>query len=163
MYSVPVHCDAHGGRGLLHGVLQLEDGGVRLQYQTGDAVLRAMQSPSQEMLAGFDALASVRYRAGFLWMSPRIELEFSDFQLVSRVPAGYSGTLVLKVPRDSRAVAKKLVEALDRELSFRRTLQLEQDIGRLSRADPRALAGARAEAKAEPAPPASDSSSALRE
>lgn len=90
-------------------------------------------------------------------MSPRIELEFSDFQLVSRVPAGYSGTLVLKVPRDSRAVAKKSsVEALDRELSFRRTLQLEQDIGRLSRADPRALAGARAEAKAEPAPPASD-------
>lgn len=137
MYSIPVHCDAHGGWGMLHGVVHLEEGRLRLEYQTGDAVLGLLRSASKELVAGFDAVASVRYRSGFLWMSPKIELEFSDFKLVSSVPAGYSGKLALKVPRDSRAMARKFVEELDRELSFRRQLRLEQDIQRLSRADPR--------------------------
>lgn len=137
MYSIPVHCDAHGGWGMLHGVVHLEEGGVRLEYQTGDAVLGLLRSASKEVVAGFDALAGVRFRSGFLWFSARIELEFSDFRLASSVPAGYSGKLALKVPRDSRAMAKRFVEALDRELSFRRQMRLDQDIQRLSRADPR--------------------------
>ena len=137
MYSIPVHCDAHGGWGMLHGVVHLEEGGVRLEYQTGDAVLGLLRSASKELVASFDALAGVRFRAGFLWLSPKIELEFSDFKLVSSVPAGYSGKLALKVPRDSRAMARKFVEELDRELSFRRQLRLEQDIQRLSKTDPR--------------------------
>ena len=137
MYSIPVHCDAHGGWGMLHGVVHLEEGGVRLEYQTGDAVLGLLRSASKELVASFDAVAGARFRAGFLWLSPKIELEFSDFKLASSVPAGYSGKLALKVPRDSRAMARKFVEELGRELSFRRQLRLEQDIQRLSKTDPR--------------------------
>ncbi|MCB1567320.1 MAG: hypothetical protein KDI69_00685 [Xanthomonadales bacterium] len=137
MYSIPVYCDAHGSKGMLHGVVHLEDGGIRLEYQTGDAVLQRLRSKSEELIAPFDALTDVRYRAGFLWMSPKIEIEFSDFGLVSRVPAGHSGKLVFQVPRDNRAMAQKFVETLDGELALQRRTRLEKDIQRLSRVEPR--------------------------
>lgn len=136
MYSIPIFCDAHGGKGMLHGVVHLEDGRIRLEYQTGDAVLQRLRSSSEELLAPFDALAGVRFHSGFLWMSPKIEIEFSDFKLVSRVPAGYAGKLILQVPRESRAIAKKFVEALDSELAFQRRVRLDKDIQRLSRVEP---------------------------
>lgn len=161
MYSIPVFCDAHGGKGMLHGVVHLEDSRIRLQYQTGDAVLERLRSGNEELIAPFDALAEVHYHAGFLWMSPKVELEFSDFKLASSVPAGYSGKLELKVPRDSRAVARKFVEELARELALRRQLRLERDIQRMSNADLRAQLGAaldsateNAESSARPAPSA---------
>lgn len=136
MVSVPVHCEAHGGWGMLHGVVHLEENGVRLEYQTGDAVIGLLRSASKEMMAGFEALAGVRFRAGFFWMFPKIELEFSDFKLVSQVPAGYAGTLLLNVPRPSRAMARKFVDELEGELSHQRRRRLEQDIERLSRTNP---------------------------
>jgi len=136
MYSIPVHCDAHGGWGTLQGVVHLEENGVRLQYQIGDAVVGLLRSQSKELVAGFAALAGVRYRAGFLWLYPKIDLEFSDFQLASRVPAGFSGTLTLRVPLGSRAQARKFVDELARELSILRQRRLEQDIVRMSQSDP---------------------------
>lgn len=136
MYSIPVFCDAHGGKGMLHGVVHLEDGRIRLEYQTGDAVLQRLRSSSEELLAPFDAVAGVRYHSGFLWMSPKVEIEFSDFKLVSRVPAGYAGKLLFQVPRESRATAKKFVEALAGELAYQRRARLDKDIQRLSRVDP---------------------------
>ena len=140
MYSVSFSCSSHGGWGEMQGIVHLEEGRLRFQYQAGDAVLGLLRSSPKELVVELDALASAEFSAGWFWLWPVIELGFSDFVQASWLQSGTSGRVELSVAWRDRRRARLLAEALEQELAFGRQLRLERDIARLSQVDPRSAA-----------------------
>lgn len=136
MYCVRVKASTHEGFGELQGMLHFRDGKIRLQYQSGDALLGLWKSSAKEREIPLELLQRVTYRAGFLRLFPRIELYFSDFVAASKLPAAEAGVLRLKLPLGERERAMALVENAETARALLRTLQLEKDIEKLSSADP---------------------------
>lgn len=137
MYSVAFSCSSHGGWGEMQGIVHLEEGRLRFQYQAGDAVLGLLRSSPKELVVELDALTRAEFSAGWFWLWPVIDLGFSDFVQASRLQSGTTGRVELSVAWRDRRRARLFTEALEQQLALRRQRRLEQDIARLSQMDPR--------------------------
>ena len=156
MDSVPFSCDAFAGFGEIQGIARLDSDGLLLQYQTRDAVLGVLRSGMKSALVPLDTLVGAQYRAGFLWLSPRIEVRVSDLSSVADIPSTESGRLQLKVAFSDRADARKLAHLLGGLLAERRLNHLQSELDRMSSAGSPASRQRTArivETGAPPAPP----------
>ncbi|MCK7595257.1 hypothetical protein [Pseudomarimonas salicorniae] len=132
MDSVPFSCDAFGGFGEIQGILRLDADGLLLQYQTRDAVLGVLRTGMKTTLVPLDTLVAAQYRAGFLWLSPRIEIRVSDLTAVADIPSTEGGRLRLKVAFSDRGDARKLAHMLGGRLAEQRLDRLQGELDKMS-------------------------------
>lgn len=157
MDSVPFSCEAFAGFGEIQGIARAQPDGLLLQYQTRDAVLGVLRSGMKSALVPAQSLVSARYRAGFLWMFPRIEVRLSDLSAVAEIPSTEGGRLVLKVAFGDRADARRLAEVMGGMLAEHRLNHLQGELDRMS------AAGSPSRHAAPPlSPPAASNSAAMR-
>lgn len=134
MDSVPFSCDAFAGFGEIQGIARVQPEGLLLQYQTRDAVLGLLRSGMKSALVPAQSLVHARYRAGFLWMFPRIEVRLSDLSAVADIPSTEGGRLVLKVAFGDRADARRLAGLMGGMLAEHRLNHLQSELDRMSSA-----------------------------
>jgi hypothetical protein len=113
MYSVPVRCDAADGIGELKGVLRFDDRALSLQYQTADPIMHEFRSASVELPLPAEVIVEARFRSGFLWLLPAIELRLSDLQALARVPTPEPGRLRLRLGFSDRGDARRIVDGVN--------------------------------------------------
>lgn len=132
--SVAFACDAFGGFGQTHGLASPAADGLRLQYQTRDAMIGLLRSTTRHALVPLEAIVDLRFRYGFLWFSPRIELRVAELAVLTDIPGAEGSRLVLKVRRADREHARKLVHLIGSLLAERRLDHLQGELERMSRA-----------------------------
>jgi hypothetical protein len=154
MDSVPFHCEAFAGFGAIQGVARLEPSGLRLQYQTRDAVLGVLRSGMKSTLVPVESLVLATFRSGFLGLFPKIEVRVSDLTSIADIPSTEGGKLKLRVAFGDRDDARKLAHLLGGLLAEQRLDHLQNELDRMS------SAGSPIQRSASP-PPASSATEAV--
>lgn len=131
MHSVPVTWLTRDGSGTLSGVLLLDGGALRLQYQTMDWHQGAQHPNARELRLTPDSLVHVQFRNGFLWRAPSIEIQSSDFAALATLDADQSGHLSLRLRGGHRRAARALVAELHLAQAEARYTRWSRDMDRM--------------------------------
>jgi hypothetical protein len=134
MDSIPFHSEAFAGFGAIQGIARLDAQGLLLQYQTRDAVLGVLRSGMKSSLLPLNTLVSARYRSGFLWLMPHLEVRVSDMSAVADIPSTEGGRLKLRVAWSDRSDARKLAHLLGGRLAEQRLQHLQSELDRMGTA-----------------------------
>ena len=79
-----------------------------------------------------DIIVAARYRSGFLWLRPSIELQVSDVNAVKALPAEQAGRLLLRVPSSERGAARKIVDGIQSMCAEQRLARLDASLERMT-------------------------------
>ncbi len=131
MDTLAFHFDAYGGWGEVKGVAGFDEHGLLLQFTTSDALFGVLKSGLREVRLPIEALRSVQYRAGFLWLMPAIELRVRELSALKDLPESEQGRLRLRVAFRDRHEAREFAQELDRWRSLRRIAELDRNLDRL--------------------------------
>jgi hypothetical protein len=157
MEQVSVFCEAWGGFGDLHGVLQFDGESVVLRFQTADAFIGLVRSEAKRLVFPLGEVGEVRYQAGWFWLMPAIELSLSDFEALAQLPIKNEGRLRLRVRFADRRQAARLVDSLAQAAANHRFRRLDDELARMTR--PQGLPPPAPMASPSSAPPAPQSGS----
>lgn len=131
MDTLAFHFDAYGGWGEVKGMAGFDERGLLLQFTTRDALFGVLKSDLREVRIPIEALRSVQYRAGFLWLMPAIELRVRELSVLKDLPESEQGRLRLRVAFRDRHEAREFAQELDRWRSLRRIAELDRNLDRL--------------------------------
>ena len=131
MDTLAFHFDAYGGWGKVQGMAGFDEHGLLLQFTTRDALFGVLKSGMREVRIPIEALRSVQYRAGFLWLMPAIELRVRELSVLQDLPESEQGRLRLRVAFRDRHEAREFAQELDRWRSLRRIAELDRNLDRL--------------------------------
>ena len=126
MDSVPFHFEAFGGLGEVLGLARADQAGLVLQFSTRDALFGVLKSPTRNLCIGYEDLLSVRFRSGFLWMTPHIELRVRNLDVLGDLPESSEGRVCLSLRWRDRRDAQAFAADLDQLRAHRRILQLDR-------------------------------------
>ncbi len=132
MDTVPFHFDAFGGFGEVQGLAQITEQGLELQFTTRDALFGVLKSGQRSVKVPLSSLMSVRYRAGWFWLMPKIELRVRDLATLKDLPESEQGRVTLSIKFSDRHDARTFAADLEMMRSRLRILQLDSDIARLA-------------------------------
>lgn len=110
--TLPIRSDIYDGLGVLEGLVQTTATHLIVEFQTSDGLLGVIKSQPKRLEIPITAISSIRYYQGFMWLFPRIEIELSDFELLSRFPVKSAGAIQLGVRFANRARARALAASL---------------------------------------------------
>jgi len=136
MDSVPFSCDAFGGLGEVQGIARLEQDGLLLQYQTRDSVLGVLRTGMRTAHVPIRTVVNARFRSGWFWLMPYVEVRVSDLQAVAEIPSSEGGRLKLRVAFGDRADARKLASLLGGRLAEFRLNHLQDELDRMTAGRP---------------------------
>lgn len=112
MDAVSFHFESHGGLGEVRGLARSDEDGLELQFTARDAMFGLVKSAPKSLRVPLEALSGVRFRAGFLWLMPSIEIRVNDARVLEGLPEAEGGSIVLRLRfsdrRDGRAFAAEL-------------------------------------------------------
>jgi len=131
MDTLAFHFDAYGGWGKVQGMASFDEHGLLLQFTTRDAVFGVLKSGMREIRVPLDALHSLRFRAGFLWLMPAIDVRVRDLSVLQELPESEQGRLHLRVAFGDRREAREFAQELDRLRSLRRIAELDRKLDSL--------------------------------
>lgn len=151
MDNVPFHFDAYGGFGQVQGLARLDEHGLELQFSTSDALFGVLKSGQQSLRVPLESLMSVRYRAGWFWLMPSIELRVRDLAALKGLPESDQGRVSLGLNFRDRHDGRAFAADLELMRSRLRILQLDRALDQLAAQAPPPLAG---NVQAPPALPA---------
>jgi hypothetical protein len=132
MDTVSFRFDAHGGFAEVMGLAKLDDLGLELQFTTRDAVFGVVKTGQRSLRVPLEVLMSVRYRAGFLWLMPVIELRVNDLKVLDGLPESEEGRVRMRIKWRDRQDARDFVKELEMLRSHVRIQQLDRSLDRLS-------------------------------
>lgn len=132
MDTVPFHFDAFGGFGEVQGLAQITEQGLELQFTTRDALFGVLKTGQRSVQVPLSSLMSVRYRAGWFWLMPKIELRVRDLATLKDLPESEQGRVTLGIKFRDRHDAEAFAGDLEMMRSRLRILQLDGDIARLA-------------------------------
>jgi hypothetical protein len=110
--SIPVSADAYQGFGDVQGILSFDGAVLKLAFQTADGLLGIVKSAVQTIEIPFEKISGVRFNHGFLYMAPHIQIDFSDFDLLTKFPNANHGAVSLSVRWRDRKRARQFVTTL---------------------------------------------------
>jgi hypothetical protein len=151
MYAVPVKCETHGGFGEMQGMLRFDGRTLLLQYQTSDSVLGVLRSQPRQVVIALDTLMDLRFRAGWFWLFPHLEMRLSDFEALAQLPEAKDGRVQLSVRFSDRDDARRLAAAVSSAVSEYRYALLSREIDEMTRGHP--LGDARVAGRVTTPPP----------
>jgi hypothetical protein len=132
MYSVPVRGDSFHNIGELKGILRYDGQRLTLQYQLAHIVHGDFRTAPVDLDLPAEIVVTARYRSGFLWLKPAIELQVSDIAAVSGLPAEQAGRLYLRVPSSERRDARKIVDGIIAMCAEQRIARLDASLERMT-------------------------------
>jgi hypothetical protein len=132
MDTVPFHFDSHGGFGEVKGLARLDEYGLELQFSTRDAVFGVIKSDMRSLRIPLEALLSVRFSAGFLWLMPSIELRVRDLAVLAGLPESEEGRVKLRVKFGERHDARAFVRDLEAMRTHFRIQMLDRTLDRMT-------------------------------
>ena len=152
MDAVSFHFESHGGLGEVRGLARSDEGGLELQFTARDAMFGLVKSAPQSLRVPLEALSSVRYRAGFLWLMPSIEIRVNNARVLDGLPEAEGGRIVLRLRFSDRRDGRAFADELEMMRSHYRIALLDARLDRLANMTPgREPASARS--SSPPAPP----------
>ena len=110
--TLPIRSDLYDGLGVLEGLVQSTGTHLIVEFQTSDGLLGVIKSQPKRLEIPITAIASIRYYPGFMWLFPRIEIELSNFELLSRFPVKSAGAIQLGVRFGNRVRARAFAASL---------------------------------------------------
>lgn len=132
MDSIPFHFDTYGGFGEVRGLARLDELGLELQFSSRDAMFGVLKSRVRSVRVPVEALLSVRYRAGFCWLMPKIELRVRDLTAFGGLPESEQGRVCLGLAWGDRADGRAFAADLERMRAHRRIQQLDRQLERMA-------------------------------
>ena len=136
MDTIPFHFDSHGGLGEVKGLARMDEYGLELQFSTRDALFGVIKSDLRSLRVPFDALLSVRYSAGFLWLMPSVQLRVRDLQVLAGLPDSEDGRVKLCIKFGDRHDGRAFARDLDTLRSHYRVQMLDRTLDRMTRHQP---------------------------
>lgn len=136
MDTIPFHFDSHGGLGEVKGLARMDEYGLELQFSTRDALFGVIKSDLRSLRVPFDALLSVRYSAGFLWLMPSVQLRVRDLQVLAGLPESEDGRVKLRIKFGDRHDGRAFARDLDTLRSHYRVQMLDRTLDRMTRHQP---------------------------
>lgn len=136
MDTIPFHFDSHGGLGEVKGLARMDEYGLELQFSTRDALFGVIKSDLRSLRVPFDALLSVRYSAGFLWLMPSVQLRVRDLQVLAGLPESEDGRVKLCIKFGDRHDGRAFARDLDTLRSHFRVQMLDRTLDRMTRHQP---------------------------
>lgn len=109
---LPVSASIYEGLGEVQGLLKFENGMLTLEFQTRDSIFGIVKSGAKSMVIPLKSISGARARQGFLYLWPDVQLDLSDFGLLSQFPHINGNTLTLNVRWRDRKLAKAFVDTL---------------------------------------------------
>ena len=110
--TLAVSTEAWGGFGTLSGLLVLDGGQLTLEYQTSDAILGLLRSDVKRISLPIAHLRTVETRAGFMWLLPRLELQFSQISHAIMMAGETAGEIRFSVRFAHRHQLRRFADAL---------------------------------------------------
>lgn len=132
MDSVPFHFDAFGGLGEVQGLARVDQSGLVLQFSTRDALFGVLKSATRNICIRYEDLLSVRFRAGFCWLDPHVELRVRDLDALGDLPESSEGRVLLSLRWRDRRDGQAFAADLDQLRAHRRILQLDRALDTLA-------------------------------
>jgi len=132
MDTIPFHFEAFGGFGEVKGLARIDEAGLELQFSTSDALFGVLKTGQRSLRVPLESLLSVRYRAGWFWLFPHIELRLRDLRALKDLPESDQGRVTLGLALRDRADGKAFAAELELMRSRYRILQLDRTLDRLA-------------------------------
>lgn len=126
--SLAVSTDAWGGFGTLSGLLILDGGQLSLEYQTADAILGLLRSEVKRIALPLAHLRVVQARAGFLWLMPKLELQFSQISHAIMMGGNTAGEIRFSVRFAHRQQMRQFADALQHARASWLHTQMEDEL-----------------------------------
>ncbi|MCG6118293.1 MAG: hypothetical protein MEQ07_08895 [Aquimonas sp.] len=136
MDAVSFHFESHGGLGEVRGLARSDEDGLELQFTARDAMFGLVKTAPKSLRVPLEALSSVHYRAGFLWLMPSIEIRVNDARVLDGLPEAEGGRIVLRLRFSDRRDGRAFVSELDMMRSHYRIALLDARLDRLASLTP---------------------------
>lgn len=117
-----VRAEAFQGFADVQGMLVFDGGSLRIDFQTADALFGVLRSAPKQLEVPLASIDAVRTGAGWFWLMPWIEIELSDFKLMTQLPGAQDGSWRLRVRWSDRQALRRFASAL----AFARSGDLHQ-------------------------------------
>jgi len=112
--TVPFRIDVYGGFAEAHGMLRFGGQSLALQFHVKDAVFGAVKSGLKDVQIPVHEISSMRLRRHLF--STSLILHCTNLNALDTIPTRWPGRVKLRVSRDDREVAQRLVDAVTRVL-----------------------------------------------
>ncbi len=126
--SLAVSTEAWGGLGTLSGLLVLDGGQLTLEYQTADAILGLLRSDVKRIALPLAHLRAIETRAGFFWLMPKLELQFSQISHAIMMGGDTAGEICFSVRFTHRKQMCQFADALRHARANLMHAQMEDEL-----------------------------------
>ncbi len=126
--SLAVSTEAWGGFGTLSGMLVLDNGQLTLEYQTADAILGLLRSGVKRIALPLVHLRAIEARAGFFWLMPKLELQFSQISHEIMMGGKTAGEICFGVRFTHRQQMRKFADDLRHARASTLHRQMEDEL-----------------------------------
>jgi hypothetical protein len=118
--AIPISADAYQGLGTTRGMLTFDGSKLILEFQTEDNLFGIVKSAAKRIEIPLQSITGIRSRDGFLYLFPDIQIDLSDFQLLSKFPSAAGGAITVNVRWKDRKRSQEFVSTVN----YFRTKQL---------------------------------------
>ncbi len=124
--SVPFEIsDINHGLQVVKGLFRLGKDGIELEFQIQDGIIGIIKSGVRTVHLNYADLESITYKKG--WFGAKIVLEATSMKVFEDLPGSEQGTCKLKVKRNDREEAEKIISTARMHLSEYKLDQLDND------------------------------------
>ena len=134
--TLAVSTDAWGGFGTLSGLLILDGGQLTLEYQTADAILGLLRSEVKRIALPLAHLRTLETRAGFMWLMPKLELQFSQISHAIMMAGDTAGEIRFSVRFAHRQQMRQFETALRHARASLLHAQMEDELSDVQQPPP---------------------------
>ncbi len=110
LVTVPFHMETYAGFGKIFGSIQSTGTSVKIEYRVTDGIFQTIKSQLHTLEIPLDMLNQVKLDGKYF--SPKIVISTHSAALLGDLPRSESGRVELKVERNDRELAEKVVAAL---------------------------------------------------
>ncbi|MCU0720085.1 MAG: hypothetical protein MUC83_10315, partial [Pirellula sp.] len=106
--SVPFQCEGMNGFSMVHGAVQANEGGLRVEYRSQDAFFGTWKSKLRTLELPWNRLVRVELKPGVF--ESKLQIYGDTFSLFEDFPGTEGGYLTVKVKKQNQYLSERFVE-----------------------------------------------------
>ena len=106
--NVPFECQGMNGFSMVHGAIQANDIGLRVEYRSQDAFLGTWKSKLRTLELPWNRLVRVEHRPGVF--ESKLQIYGDSFSLFEDFPGTEGGYFTVKVKKQNQDLAERLID-----------------------------------------------------
>ncbi len=123
---VPFTTEAFAGLAKVHGLVHVEESGLRLEFETKDSVIQFFKSGMREVLVPWAELESVDFKKALL-SGGMLIIKSVRMAALADVPGHQHGTAKLNIARAHRTDAERVVDMATMRMAEARLAELQRE------------------------------------